>query len=245
MRCKLAHPWWGSNPRSLDYIPSSITRHVSDHQSKASQIYYYISGSPNKEIVYVKDKKYYLNMSDDGHFEFYDLWENGVIYSLTYGRNGFSAKFHIETINKVLFLKNAYRSLSRAIFQFFVLTINFTRCSIALYRLLIRLNLRSLISWCINLPKIRNHCDVTMPASGWSILPLSVDGVMVRARVKFGLVSSCVFYHNCFQTLLSNIDAVQNRQKRNHSQTTPSAPSHPLRHPRTGVGPTHLWLLVD
>ena len=32
-------------------------------------------------------------------------------------------KFHIETINEVLFLKNAYRSFSRAIFQFFVLTI--------------------------------------------------------------------------------------------------------------------------
>ena len=30
-----------------------------------------------------------------------------------------------------------------------------------------------------------------------------------------------------------------------HSQTTPSAPSHPLRHPRSGVGPTHLWLLAD
>ena len=31
--------------------------------------------------------------------------------------------FHIESTNEVLFLKNAYRSLSRAIFQFFVLTI--------------------------------------------------------------------------------------------------------------------------
>ena len=30
--------------------------------------------------------------------------------------------FHTETINEVLFLKNAYRSLSRAIFQFFALT---------------------------------------------------------------------------------------------------------------------------
>ena len=93
MRCKLAHPWSGSNPRSLDYVPSFITGHVSDHQSKAYQIYFSISGSPNKEIVYVNDKKYELNMSDDGHFEFYDLWENGVIYSLAYGRNGLSAKF--------------------------------------------------------------------------------------------------------------------------------------------------------
>ena len=30
-----------------------------------------------------------------------------------------------------------------------------------------------------------------------------------------------------------------------HSQTTQSAPSHPLRHPRTGVSPTHLCLLAD
>ena len=30
--------------------------------------------------------------------------------------------FHIETTNEVLFLKNAYRSLSRAIFKIFVLT---------------------------------------------------------------------------------------------------------------------------
>ena len=30
-----------------------------------------------------------------------------------------------------------------------------------------------------------------------------------------------------------------------HSQTTPSASSHPLQQPRTGVGPTHLWLLAD
>ena len=62
-------------------------------------------------------------MSDDGHFEFYDLWENGATYSLAYGRNGFSTKIHIEPIDEVLFLKNAYRSLSGAIFQLFVLTI--------------------------------------------------------------------------------------------------------------------------
>ena len=30
-----------------------------------------------------------------------------------------------------------------------------------------------------------------------------------------------------------------------HSQTTSPVPSYPLRHPRTGVGPTHLWLLAD
>ena len=93
MRWKLAHPWWGSNPRSLDYMPISFTRHVSDHQSKASQLYFYISGSPSKEIVHENNKQYELNMSDDGHFEFYDLWKNGVIYSLAYGRNGFSTEF--------------------------------------------------------------------------------------------------------------------------------------------------------
>ena len=72
-------PWWGSNPPSLDYIPSSIdSRHVSDHQRNASQIYFSISGSPNQEIVYENGKKYKLQMSDDSHFEFYDLWENGA-----------------------------------------------------------------------------------------------------------------------------------------------------------------------
>ena len=65
---------------------------------------------------------YELQMSDDSHFEFYDLSENGAIYSLAYGKNGFSTKINIETKNEVLFLKNAYRSLSRAIFRFFVLT---------------------------------------------------------------------------------------------------------------------------
>ena len=62
-------------------------------------------------------------MSDGSHFEFYDLWENSAIYSLAYGRNGFSTKkIHVETTNEVLFLKNAYRSLSMAIFQIIFLT---------------------------------------------------------------------------------------------------------------------------
>ena len=39
--------------------------------------------------------------------------------------------------------------------------------------------------------------------------------------------------------------AVRKRLLTDHSQTTPSAPSHPLRHPRTGVSPTHLCLLAD
>ena len=36
-------------------------------------------------------------MSDDGHFEFCDLWENGATYSLAYGRNGFSTKKSYKT----------------------------------------------------------------------------------------------------------------------------------------------------
>ena len=59
-------------------------------------------------------------MSNDRHFEFYDLSENGAIYSLAYGRSGFSTKkIHIEIIEELPFLKNAYRSLSGAIFHFF------------------------------------------------------------------------------------------------------------------------------
>ena len=93
MMWKIAHPWWDFNPRSLNYIPNPINnRHVSDHQRTASQIYLYISGAPNQEIVYENDKKYDLQMSNDSHFEFDDLWENGAIYSLAYGRNGFSTK---------------------------------------------------------------------------------------------------------------------------------------------------------
>ena len=31
-------------------------------------------------------------MSNNSHFEFDDLWENGAIYSLAYGRNGSAQK---------------------------------------------------------------------------------------------------------------------------------------------------------
>ena len=49
MTWKVAHPWWGSNPWSLDYIPSSTDNcHVSDHQSNAYQIYVCISGALNQ-----------------------------------------------------------------------------------------------------------------------------------------------------------------------------------------------------
>ena len=49
-------------------------------------------GLQTKKNEYENDKKYELKMSDGRHFEFYDLWENGVTYSLAYGRNGFSRK---------------------------------------------------------------------------------------------------------------------------------------------------------
>ena len=98
MRWKIAHPWWGLNPRSLDYIPSSINScHVSDHQSIASHIYFYISEAPDQKIVHENDKNYELKMSDDGHFEFRYLWENSATYSLAYGRNGFSTKNSYRT----------------------------------------------------------------------------------------------------------------------------------------------------
>ena len=122
MRWSLAHSWWDSNPRSLNYIPSSITRHVSDHQSKVSQIYFYISGSPNKEIVYGNDKNMnwicpmtaILNFAICGKTVSFTAWHTEDMDS--------AQNFHIETKNEVLFLKNAYRSLFRAIFHFFVLT---------------------------------------------------------------------------------------------------------------------------
>ena len=63
-------------------------------------------------------------MSNDSHFEFYDLWENAAIYSLVYGKNGFSTKNSYRNNRwELLSLKNAYMSLSGAIFQFFDLTI--------------------------------------------------------------------------------------------------------------------------
>ena len=117
-----AQPWWGLNPRSLDFIPSSTNScHVSDHQSNASHTYFYISWAPDKKKCTWKiTKKYELKMSDDGHLEFYDLLENGVTYSLAYGRIGFSMKNSYGTNKWSTFPQNAYRSLSRAIFWFFL-----------------------------------------------------------------------------------------------------------------------------
>ena len=91
-------------------------------------------------------------------------------------------------------------------------------CSITWNRVLIRLKVRQHILWCINLPKIRNHCDVKTFANKWSKVPLPVDGVRARSSVKFGLVCNYVSCHDCFQKLLFNTDAVQNRQKGNDRQ---------------------------
>ena len=119
---KWAQPWWGSNPRSLDFIPSFITRHASDRQ-----IYFYISGSPKKEIAYENDKKNMnlicpmmaiLNFTICGKTVSFTAWQTAEMDS--------AQNFHIGTTNEVLFPKNAYRFFSRAIFQFLSYHFQFT-----------------------------------------------------------------------------------------------------------------------
>ena len=58
-----------------------------------------------------KWQNYELQMSDGCHFEFYEFtaWHMPEMDS--------AQKFHIETTNEILFLKNAYRSFSRAVFH--------------------------------------------------------------------------------------------------------------------------------
>ena len=115
-------PLVGLEP-TIVYIPSSInSRHASDHQSNASQIYFYILGAPKQEIVYGNVKimncrclmTAILNFTISGKTVPFIAWHTAEMNS--------SQKMHIETTNEVLFLKNAYRSLPRAIFQFLVLT---------------------------------------------------------------------------------------------------------------------------
>ena len=123
MTWKIAPPWWDSNPRSLDYIPNYIdNRHVSDHQRNVSQVYIYISGGSKPRNCIGKWQKYELQMSNDSHFEFDDLWKMVPFTAWHTAEMDSAQKKHIETIHEVLFLKNAYRSFSRAIFQFFDLT---------------------------------------------------------------------------------------------------------------------------
>ena len=123
MRWKLAHPRWGSNPRSLDYIPSSITRHVWDHQARHLKYISIYQGLQTKKFCKKMTKNMnwicpmmaILNFSICGKTVSFTAWHTAEMDS--------AQNFHIETTNEVLFLKNAYRSLSRALFQFFVLTI--------------------------------------------------------------------------------------------------------------------------
>ena len=45
--------------------------------------YIFIFQGPQTKKLYMRmTKKYELQMSDGSHFEFYDLWESGTIYSL-------------------------------------------------------------------------------------------------------------------------------------------------------------------
>ena len=54
-----------------------------------TKLYFYIA------IPYENGKRYEFKMSNKGHFEFNDLLGNDAIYSLAYGRNGFSTKKNI------------------------------------------------------------------------------------------------------------------------------------------------------
>ena len=56
-----------------------------------------------------------LNFTICGKTMPFTAWPTAVMDS--------AQKVHVETINEVLFPQNAYRSLTRAIFQIFVLTI--------------------------------------------------------------------------------------------------------------------------
>ena len=59
-------------------------------------------------------------MSDDSHFEFYDLWKTVPFTAWHTAEMDSAQKVNIETTNEILFLKNAYRSLSRALIHFFL-----------------------------------------------------------------------------------------------------------------------------
>ena len=116
---KIAHPWWGSNPRSLDYISSSIySCHVSDNQNNASWIYFYMSVAPNQKIVYENDKNMNCRCRMTAILNFTICGKRCHLQLGIRQKWIQHKKIHIETTNEVLFLKNAYRSLSRAIFYF-------------------------------------------------------------------------------------------------------------------------------
>ena len=84
-------------------------------------IFLYIR-APNQEIVFGNDKHMncrcpmtaILNFTICGKTVPFTAWHTAEMDS--------AQKFHIVTTNEILFLKNSYRSLSRAIFQFVDLT---------------------------------------------------------------------------------------------------------------------------
>ena len=112
---------------TISGLHSINSHHVSDHQSNAFLIYFYISGALNQEFVYGNDKNMncrcpmaaILNFTICGKMVPFTAWHTAEMDS--------AEKMHIETTNEVLFLKNAYRSLSRAISKIFVLTIKLSQ----------------------------------------------------------------------------------------------------------------------
>ena len=57
--------------------------------------------------------------------------------------------------------------------------------------------------WCINIPKSRNHCDVTTSANKMVGIWWPVDRFRVWARVRQELVSNCVFDWQLFPIIVS------------------------------------------
>ena len=120
---KIAHPWWGSNSRSLDNISSSInSRHVSHHLNNASQIYFYMSRAQNQESVYENDQNMNCSCPMTAILNFTICAKTVPLTAWHTAEMDSAWKIHIETTREVLFLKKAYRSLARAIFQCFDLT---------------------------------------------------------------------------------------------------------------------------
>ena len=123
MRWKLAHSRWGSNhDLSITYrVPLLIMSQI----IKARHVkYIFIYQGLRTKKLYTKMAKNInwicpmtaiLNFTICGKTLSLTAWHTAEMYSAQH--------FHLETTNEVLFLNNAYRSLSRAIFQCFVLTI--------------------------------------------------------------------------------------------------------------------------
>ena len=101
---------------------SIISRPVSDHQSNASQnIFLYIRGPKRRNCI--RNDKIWIR-----DVRWRPFWILRFVGKWCHLQQKFTAemhsaqKIHIETTNKVLFLKNAYRALSKVVFQLFALT---------------------------------------------------------------------------------------------------------------------------